>query len=108
MEYRNIPGQNHPTVLDELLHDFIRETPQRLCRLRQKISDEDADESGMLAHSLAGSCANLGATKTRQAMILIEKAARSKNWKHVRAELGQVETQLADIAAEAKLLRTTG
>ena len=47
--------------LDEVIDLFMSDTPQRLSALRDAVATRDAAAGERMAHSLKGSCSNIGA-----------------------------------------------
>ncbi len=103
-DYRDLPGQRHATVVLDLAHDFLECTPTRFESLQLLLRRRSADEAAHLAHSLAGSCANLGARSVRSALISVEKAARLGDWTLAADRLAFCETLIHRLQAELRNL----
>jgi HPt (histidine-containing phosphotransfer) domain-containing protein len=58
----------------------------------------------MLAHAMAGSCAYLGATTARTALLELEELTTSGRWPEVAAHLEVVHTILARVHSEVEKL----
>ena len=97
--------------LQELLEDefwpitelFARQLPQDVLTLQQAVAAQDMNAVNRQAHSIKGSCANLGAAALAHQAMLIEKAARVPDPAVIQAALatlpGLVEQTLAALRA---------
>jgi CheY-like chemotaxis protein len=74
-ELRQLQGIKYPTVLQDLVEMFLAQTPAMLDELRAAAQKNDLARINLIAHRLAGSCANLGATPMRAAAHALEQAA---------------------------------
>ena len=79
-QLRELPGRQRPTLLQEVVEVFLRETPAALATLRGLVEQRDSAGTVMLAHRLAGSCANLGGEPMRQTAHAVEHAAEAGDW----------------------------
>ena len=75
-----IPAPGGGTVWDKALKVFFREMPGRLSALTGHMSDRRADDLAIVAHTIAGSAASLGAPALRSAGLALESAARANDW----------------------------
>ncbi|MBC7368943.1 MAG: PAS domain S-box protein [Undibacterium sp.] len=91
-QLRSLPGRNGPSLLPELITIFRRDEAQRLTALAELAGARQGAPLAAAAHTLAGSCANLGAHELRQMAQALETAARAEIW-------GEVATQLAALQA---------
>ncbi len=65
-------------LLAELIDLFLTDTPLRLAELRQALADQDATRIAAIAHTLKGSCGNLGAERLAALTCDVERAARQE------------------------------
>ena len=79
-QLRELPGRESGTLLDDLIGMVLRDVPPDLARLHGLVERRDGPEVAQLAHRLAGSAANLGATGLRQALQDLEYAGRKAEW----------------------------
>lgn len=64
---------------DDLLKDFIRDTPPTLNNLNQAISASDFELIFSVSHGLAGSAGNLGISHLSSLLSQIQQVAKSEN-----------------------------
>jgi HPt (histidine-containing phosphotransfer) domain-containing protein len=92
----------------ELVEVFLTTGAQRLGKLREAINAGDAPAVQMNAHSLRGSCGNLGAMAMAQICAELEAAAGQSNLDDIRDGLAvleqmfeQVKVRLMELVADA-------
>lgn len=98
-QLRGLPGRNGPALLPELVAMFGREAPVRLAECEKWYTERRSQPLADAAHTLAGSCANLGAHEMRAAALAVEKAAQAAAWEDVSrllAELHPASRRLHD------------
>ena len=69
-----VPGQPDPVV--EIIDLFLQQTPDLLRSLRKAFEEKDLESIGITAHTLKGSCANLGAEQMAAWCRELESMAR--------------------------------
>jgi CheY-like chemotaxis protein/HPt (histidine-containing phosphotransfer) domain-containing protein len=79
-QLRELPGRESGTLLDDLIGMVLKDLPPDLQRLQAAVEQRNGAEVAQLAHRLAGSAANIGATGLRQALQDIEYAGRKAEW----------------------------
>ena len=79
-QLRELPGREGGTLLGDLIDLVLRDLPPEIERLRTAVTDRAGNEVAQLAHRLAGSAANIGATGFRQALHDLEYAGRKPDW----------------------------
>jgi HPt (histidine-containing phosphotransfer) domain-containing protein len=72
---RELQEPGEPDFVTELIDHLLDEMPERLDRLAELVSAGDARGAERLAHSMKGSCANLGVMATARACHAIELRA---------------------------------
>jgi CheY-like chemotaxis protein/HPt (histidine-containing phosphotransfer) domain-containing protein len=92
-QLRQLPGRQHSRLIDDMIGLFLASMPQELSQLRQLAEQKSKNELAMLAHSIAGTCANLGASAMRSSGLQLENAAREGNWTEVRGRLDALGRQ---------------
>jgi HPt (histidine-containing phosphotransfer) domain-containing protein len=95
---RALPGRHGGSLWPELLELFLREAPLRLDECARALAEGAPGEAARVAHSLAGSCASVGAGSMRIAALAFERAALT-----VPAEAG---TALGQLRLEWERTRT--
>jgi PAS domain S-box-containing protein len=87
---RGLPGRNGPALLPELVALFRREEPARLEECERLFRERRSELLADAAHTLAGSCASLGAHETRAVALALEKAAQAAAWEEVSRLLAEL------------------
>jgi CheY-like chemotaxis protein len=99
-----LPGEPDPFV--EVMELFLKETPDRLADLRQAIQINEPAAIVRAAHSLKGSCANVGAERMRRLSNCLERDARHGALTAAGEYLTQLEREFQEVrhhlASEAR------
>ncbi len=103
-EYRELPGQTHATLLEDLVHNYFVTIEERLGELQELLSQHQAEAAARCAHAIAGSSANLGSRTVRSALIAVEKAALAADWSLAADRLVQSMDLIAQLEVEARQL----
>ncbi len=77
---RSLPGRNGPHLLPELLLAFRRDEEPRLRQLADALQRRDSLLIAEVCHSLAGSCAVIGAIELKLLLSALSRAATSDQW----------------------------
>jgi len=80
-------------LVREIVESYLAETPRRLERLRDALLQADARDFILVAHSLKGSSAQLGARRVAEVSAELEEKGQN-------AELGDVAPLLAELERE--------
>ncbi|MEX2476124.1 Hpt domain-containing protein [Marinobacter sp.] len=83
---------------DVLIHTYISDSAERILSLRAALEAGDADALMKTAHSLKGSCINIGAPRLGVLCREVEVAGRA-------SRLDEVEPVLSTIEAEFRQVR---
>jgi len=97
---QSLDADGEPSLLDDLIDIFLRDTPIRLGDLRKAIEANAFDTVHRVSHTLKGACAILGATH------LTELCARLEEQSHENALDGAEETMQA-VEQEARRVMDT-
>jgi HPt (histidine-containing phosphotransfer) domain-containing protein len=92
-QLRDLPGRKHPTLLQDVVEIFLRDTPAMLLTLRDLAARHEAKEAALLAHRLAGACANLGAQPMRTAAHQFEESVAAAAWSEAPARLTALDRE---------------
>ena len=84
-----LPGRHHPRLIDDMIALFIERMPAEIAQLSALAGQQAKEEFVMQAHSMAGTCANLGVLSLRTAALQLEDAGRAGHW-------AEIESLLAD------------
>ncbi|MGH7996479.1 MAG: ATP-binding protein [Opitutaceae bacterium] len=96
---RSLPGRSGGSLLPEVLDSFFREQTDRLRRLGELARDHSGELLAEIGHSMAGSCAHLGAREMQAGALSLERHARAGAW-------GEVEGGLAALRRSWERLQT--
>ena len=88
------------SLLAELVELFVDETPSRLAALRNAVEDEDAGTVEQTAHTLKGSCSNMGAWRMANLCAELQELGSS-------GELTPASGLLDQLQAEFDRVRVT-
>jgi HPt (histidine-containing phosphotransfer) domain-containing protein len=77
---RSLPGRDGPHLLPELLLAFRRDEEPRLRQLADALQRRDSLLIAEVCHSLAGSCAVIGAIELKLLLSALSRAATSGQW----------------------------
>ena len=75
-ELRSIAGLDGDVFLAELRDAFAEDAAERIEKLRKAVDKGDADELRNVAHTLKGSCTNIGATAMAELCLTLENHGR--------------------------------
>jgi signal transduction histidine kinase/CheY-like chemotaxis protein/HPt (histidine-containing phosphotransfer) domain-containing protein len=81
-----------------VVETFFAETPRRLERLREALGQADARELTFVAHSLKGSCGQVGAVRLAALSAELETAGRQGRLEAAGALLGHLDRELSRVA----------
>ena len=91
-EIREMPGMKGGSLLQEFVVLFMRDEPGRLAELKRLAQQgTERAEIKRLAHSLAGSCAMLGALQMQQAALAVQASAAAGAPAELSARLAAVD-----------------
>jgi PAS domain S-box-containing protein len=92
-QLRILPGRKQASLLRELFELALQEIPLAITQLRTQAKQKAANEVVHVAHRLAGSAANLGATSLRAILQDIEHAGRAEDWTQLPAQLANLDRE---------------
>ncbi|MCR9261271.1 MAG: Hpt domain-containing protein [Pseudomonadaceae bacterium] len=81
----------------DLMQTFLVESEKQFLSAQSAWDGGDFPKLRLSAHSLKGSCANVGAEQLQQTCALLENQALAGNGDHVPELLARVSTQLNDV-----------
>jgi len=87
------PGE--PDLLGELIDLYLADAPKLMNDLRQAVWREDAAAARKIAHTLKGSCGNLGTERLARLCLSLETLAKT-------GSLNGAEQTLADMERESQ------
>jgi len=93
---RSIVGED-THVLNELIEAFLHNTPGRLAELRQALLNQNAHIFELMAHTIKGSSANMGALRMSELCRQLELVGRSGHLDGVADRLVQLEAEYEQV-----------
>jgi len=79
---------------------FFRELPERLRSLDDTMQAHKADEAARVAHTLAGSCASIGAKRMRSLVADLESSAKQCAWEKTAPAFVSVKAAAEELSNE--------
>ena len=90
-------ANDDPALLAELATVFLAESPKVLAALRDALSRQDAEEAYRAAHTIKGSVAVFGATRTAELAQTIQELANTRSLTGIEAYVEQLTAELARV-----------
>lgn len=88
--WETLRGPKDDPLVSKFMTLFARHEPPRVARLPKLASARDGPALARDAHTLAGSCAMLGAREMQAAALALERAAQGECWEQVPGRLAEV------------------
>jgi HPt (histidine-containing phosphotransfer) domain-containing protein len=101
-ELRALQTGGSPTFLGELIDIFLRELAQHLSRLRMAFDARDAAVLERVAHTMKGSCGNLGARDLSTVCAELQGVAKMGDWPHAEALVIRIERDAVVVESELR------
>jgi HPt (histidine-containing phosphotransfer) domain-containing protein len=76
---------------------FLKDAPQKMCRLKELIGTTEREELSLHAHSIKGNCATIGAERCRKTAFELEMAAKQGDDDKIRQLIQELEVELAAV-----------
>lgn len=105
-ELRDLQAAGAPGFLVELIDIFLKEQVQHLARLRKAFQDRDAAMLERVAHTMKGSCGNLGARELSKVCAELQGVARSADWERAGAMVTRIEQDAVTVETELRAEKT--
>jgi HPt (histidine-containing phosphotransfer) domain-containing protein len=104
---RELQEDGEPDILNELIELFLTEVPPQLVGLREAVEAGDAHSVERIAHTLKGSCGNMGAVRMAALCAELEKVGSSGERRRAPELVERLEAEFdrAHQALDAKLPR---
>ncbi|MDL0430074.1 Hpt domain-containing protein [Marinobacter sp. TBZ242] len=87
---------------DILIKTFLMDSSDRIAHLRSALEHEDADRFSKSAHSLKGSCINIGAPRLGELCFDAEKAGRESRLQEAAELVDAIESEFRKVEAGLK------
>ena len=92
--------EGEPDILSELIELFLADIPPKLVVLREAAEADDAHSVERLAHSIKGSCGNMGAVEMEALCKELEEMGRSEDLAAAPARISLLEGAFGRVRAE--------
>jgi HPt (histidine-containing phosphotransfer) domain-containing protein len=104
---RELQAEGEGDILGELVELFFADVPPRLAALREAAEVGDARSVEVIAHTLKGSCANMGAVRMGATCAELEEVGRSEDLAGAPAKISLLEEEFGRVrvAFEGELSR---
>jgi HPt (histidine-containing phosphotransfer) domain-containing protein len=79
--------------MQEVMREFLLDTPGQIADLRNRIASGDAREAGRRAHQIKGAAANVGGEAMRVLASAIEEAGKAGDLEPMLAAADELERQ---------------
>jgi two-component system sensor histidine kinase/response regulator len=96
---RELQDVGEPDVLEELVGMFLKDATNHLGTLKKAAEEGDEQSVQRTAHSLKGSCGNMGATKMEALCGELEHMGRSRNFVAASARIPLLEVEFGRVRA---------
>jgi HPt (histidine-containing phosphotransfer) domain-containing protein len=101
-ELRALQTGGSPTFLAELIDIFLKEQAQHLSRLRKAFDARDSAVLERVAHTMKGSCGNLGARDLSRVCAELQGIAKTGDWPRTEALVVRIETDATVVESELR------
>lgn len=91
-------------IAHEVIAQFMHDAPVQIAGIRQALPDGDADRMRLLAHTIKGAAATIGAARLSAMALAVEQALRTGGPEEAGPSVDGLEQQLAELRDE--LLRS--
>jgi len=104
---RELQEEGEPDILNELIELFLDDVPPQLVVLREAVVGGNADSVERVAHTLKGSCGNMGAIRMAKVCEQLQEVGASEDLMKAPTLLDQLEAEFDRVrtAFEAERLR---
>ncbi|HEY1253163.1 MAG TPA: PAS domain S-box protein [Terracidiphilus sp.] len=84
--------------MQEVIHEFLIDTPRQIAALRRLIEDKDALEAGRKAHQIKGAAANVGGEAMHAVAYEMEEAGKAGDLELLAAGIDDLEVQFSKLS----------
>jgi len=99
-QLQQLRGPSGKPLFQEVVALFFRELPERLRSLDDTMQAHKADEAARVAHTLAGSCASIGAKRMRSLVADLESSAKQCAWEKTAPAFVSVKAAAEELSNE--------
>jgi PAS domain S-box-containing protein len=103
---RQLRRPDKPDPVSELIDMFVRDTPERLHKLRTAVTQYNAEDLAAVAHSLRGCASSIGATELARLCQKLEENAERRAVQISTPLLREIENEFDRVCHELTLEKT--
>jgi HPt (histidine-containing phosphotransfer) domain-containing protein len=107
-DLRSLQSAGAPDFLTELIDLFLKEAALHMATLREALAARDAHAFERSAHTLKGSCGNLGAQAMSRICADLQAVGRSADWPRAAFLMPGLETEFQGVKTELEAERAHG
>ncbi len=107
-ELRALESAGSPNFLAEIIDLFLREAAGLVEKLRAAVESRDAALFERSAHTLKGSCGNLGAQAMSRLCAELQAVGHAADWPRAAILLPDLEKEFAQVRAELEAEKGKG
>jgi HPt (histidine-containing phosphotransfer) domain-containing protein len=105
-DLRAIQSAGSPGFLAELIDLFLKEAGNHVAKLRESLSSKDARTFERSAHTLKGSCGNLGAQAMSRMCADLLSVGHDADWARAEQLLPALDEEFKAVTRELELEKT--
>jgi two-component system, sensor histidine kinase and response regulator len=94
---RELQEEGEPDILNELIELFLTDVPPQLAALREAVEAGDAHSVERIAHTLKGSCGNMGAVRMEAICAELEEIGRSEDLATTPVRISKLEEEFGRV-----------
>ena len=99
-QLRRFEDANNPTLVADIIREFLREAPLRLASMEAALGQNDRESLEFLAHNLKGSAGMIGGRRLQASCSTLEQAAHDDDASRLPSLLAAVHEDLAALREE--------
>ena len=96
---RELQEEGEPDILCELIELFLSDVPTQLVALKEGVETGDAHSVERIAHTLKGSCGNIGAKRMEAICAELEEMGRSEDLAGAPGPISRLEEDFGRVRA---------
>jgi len=96
---RELQEEGEPDILEELIELFLADVPPQLVALREAVEAGDAHSVERIAHTLKGTCGNMGAVRMESICAQLEERGRSEDLAAAPVRVSRLEEEFGRVRA---------
>ncbi|MFN8007898.1 MAG: Hpt domain-containing protein [Terriglobia bacterium] len=97
---QSIAGEDSAGLLNELIELFLTTSPERIGEMKSALAEQSASKMHRPAHSLKGSCAQMGAVRMQQICSSLEALAKAETLNGVPELLEELQSEMERVTQD--------